>query len=73
VTSPFAKALVVIDGAATIVIDSALVAVAPTLSVTLSPKPNVPDTVGFGTPEISPVVALRFSPPGSGPGDSDQV
>jgi hypothetical protein len=70
-TSPFKSATVVMDGAAAIVIDNALVVVAPTLSVTFSVNPTVPAVVGV--PVIAPVLALRLSPAGSGPGDSDQV
>ena len=71
VTSPLANALVVIDGAPLIVIDSALVAVAPTLSVTFRVKFVVPAVVGV--PVIAPVLASRLNPAGSDPGDSDHV
>ena len=70
-TWPFARTLVVIEGAAPIVIDSALVADAPKLSVTFSVKPAVPAVVGV--PVIAPVLALRLSPTGRGPGDNDHV
>ena len=63
VTSPPAKAFVVIVGAAPIVIDSALLAEAPKLSVTFSVKLELP--VAVGVPVIAPVAALRFSPAGS--------
>ena len=70
-TSPSASVLVEMDGGAPIVIASALVAEAPRLSVTFRVKFVVPAVVGV--PVIAPVVALRLSPAGSGPGDSDQV
>src|SRR4029079_17918303 len=70
VASPFNRVVVVIDGAVAMVIDSALVAVAPTLSVTFSVKLNIPAAVGV--PVIAPLLA-RLNPPGSGPGDNVQV
>ena len=70
-TSPSASDVVVIDGAATMLIDSALVADAPTLSVTFNVNPTGPAVVGV--PVIAPVLALRLSPAGSGPGDRDHV
>ena len=62
----------IIDGAAAMLIDSAFVAVAPTLSVTFSVNPTGPPAV-VGVPVIEPVLALRFNPAGSGPGDRDHV
>jgi len=70
-TVPFANAVVVIDGAAPIVIVSAFVAVAPTLSVTFNVKFTGPDVVGV--PVIAPVFALRLSPRGKFPTDTDHV
>src|SRR4029078_13344531 len=69
-TAPPARALVVIAGASPIVMASALVAVAPTLSVTFSVKLKVPAAVGV--PVIAPLLA-RLNPQGNGPGDSVQV
>src|SRR6185436_2769743 len=63
-TSPLGRAVFVIDGAEAMVIDSGLVAVAPTLSVTFSVKLTSPAVVGV--PEIAPVLVLRVSPAGSG-------
>jgi hypothetical protein len=61
----------VIVGAAAMTRDKALDAVAPTLSVTVRVKLKVPPDEG--TPLISPVLAVKFSPPGSDPPASDQV
>jgi len=70
-TSPFGRAVVVIDGAEAMVIDNTLVADAPTLSVTFSVKFTIPAAVGV--PVIAPVLAFKISPAGNGPGDNDQV
>ena len=62
---------VVIVTAAFTTIESACVAVAPTLSVTLAVKLEVPLVVGV--PVIAPVEATRESPAGRLPEESDHV
>jgi hypothetical protein len=55
----------VTDGGAAIVIDRALVAVAPTLSATRMVKLDVPAVAGV--PLMTPVPAFKVSPEGSDP------
>lgn len=57
--------------AALITIESAFVADAPALSVTLAVKLLVPEVVGV--PVIAPVELLRDNPAGSVPDESDHV
>jgi hypothetical protein len=69
-TVPPCREVVVIDGAAETVMDSACVAKAPRPSVTLMVKPGA---VAVGVPEIRPLLELILSPAGSEPADTDQV
>ncbi len=68
---PPGKVVVVITGAALIVISKALLLVAPAKSVTRAVKLEVPAVVGV--PEISPVAALSVNPAGSEPVLLDHV
>ena len=54
-----------------IMIVKVLIAVPPTVSVTLTVKPNVPAAVGV--PEIMPVDESSDRPAGREPADTDQV
>ncbi len=62
---------VVMEIAALTTIESAFVAVAATLSVTIAVKLEVPDVVGV--PVMAPVPATRESPAGSVPEEIDHV
>ena len=65
------RVVVVIVSPETTVIDRAFVAVAPTLSVTLAVKLEVPDAVGV--PVMAPVPETRESPAGRLPAERDHV
>ena len=56
---------------APMVIDNAFEAVCETASVTFAEKLNVPAV--FGVPDITPLEALRDSPPGNAPDKRDHV
>ena len=61
----------VIVGGVPIVIENALVVVAPAPSASMIVKFDVATCVGV--PEMTPVLAFRFRPAGSVPTDTDQV
>ena len=66
-----ARLVVVTDRAGLIVIESAFVAVAPTLSVTVVVKLDVPEAVGV--PVMAPVAATSDNPAGRLPEEIDHV